>query len=225
MAHLLLIEDDIETAEQVCGYLASHGHSIDHAIDGATGLDRARGRHADALLVDRMLPMLDGLTLIETLRQDGDQTPVLVLSALGAVDERVRGLRAGGDDYLVKPFALTELAARVDALLRRPAPSEKTVITAGPLTLDLMARVARRVGRDLELLPREFALLKYLVERAGQVVTRAMLFEDVWQYRFTPKSNLVDVHMSRLRRKLEQDGEPSLIASVRGIGFTFDAAA
>jgi two-component system OmpR family response regulator len=174
-------------------------------------------------VVDRLLPGLDGLAVIEALRGAGIHTPALVLSALNGVDERVRGLRAGGDDYLGKPFALAELAARVEALLRRPASGPETVLRVGPLELDLVARTARRSGRVLDLLPREFRLLEYLMRRAGQTVTRAMLFEDVWSYRFTPRSNLVDVHMGRLRRKLDGPSEQELLANVRGIGFVLDA--
>ncbi len=175
------------------------------------------------MIVDRLLPEIDGLTIIETLRREQVRTPVLVLSALGAVDERVRGLRAGGDDYLAKPFAMVELVARLDALLRRPSDSRETTLRVGPLALDLIERTARRGERAIELLPREFRLLEYLVRHEGQIVTRAMLFEEVWNYRFVPDSNLVDVHMGRLRRKVDESGEPPLIHSVRGAGFVLRA--
>lgn len=223
MARLLLIEDDDETAEEVAGYFRARGYAVERAATGPEGLARAGAGRADALVVDRLLPGLDGLALVEALRRAGVRTPALVLSALDGVDERVRGLRAGGDDYLGKPFALAELAARVEALLRRPAGGPETVLRVGSLELDLVARTARRAGRVLELLPREFRLLEYMVRRPGRTVTRAMLFEDVWGYRFTPKSNLVDVHMGRLRRKLDGPGEEELIANVRGVGFVLDA--
>lgn len=221
MARLLLIEDDAETVEEVAGYFLARGYAVEHAATGPDGLARARA--ADVLVVDRLLPGLDGLAVIEALRRAGVRTPALVLSALDGVDERVRGLRAGGDDYLGKPFALAELAARIEALLRRPADGPETTLRVGLLELDLVARTARRGGRVLDLLPREFRLLEYMMRRVGQTLTRAMLFEDVWNYRFTPRSNLVDVHMGRLRRKLDGPGEPELLSNVRGIGFTLDA--
>ena len=223
MTRLLLIEDDGETAEEVAGYFRRRGYEVDCAATGPDGLAQARTGRADVLVVDRLLPGLDGLSLIEVLRHAGVRTPALVLSALGGVDERVRGLRAGGDDYLGKPFALAELAARIEALLRRPAYGPETTLRVGPLELDLVRRMARRGSRVLDLLPREFRLLEYMTRRAGQTVTRAMLFEDVWNYRFTPRSNLVDVHMGRLRRKLDGPCEAELLSSVRGIGFVLDA--
>ena len=167
-----------------------------------------------------MLPGLDGLTVLRELRGAGDRTPALVLSALGDVDERIRGLRAGGDDYLAKPFVLGELAARIEALLRRPADTREAVLRVGNLELDLIGGTGRRGPRDLDLLPRERKLLEYLMRRPGQVVTRAMMFEEVWNYRFTPNSNLIDVHVGRLRKKLDIEGEPALIQNVRGSGFT-----
>lgn len=223
MTRLLLIEDDKETAEEVAGYFRGRGYEVDCAATGPHGLAQAGTGRADVLVVDRLLPGLDGLTLIEALRHAGVRTPALVLSALDGVDERVRGLRAGGDDYLGKPFALTELAARIEALLRRPASGPETLLRVGPLELDLVARTARRGSRVLDLLPREFRLLEYMMRRAGQTITRAMLFEDVWNYRFTPRSNLVDVHMGRLRRKLDGPLEVELLSNVRGIGFVLDA--
>jgi two-component system, OmpR family, response regulator len=179
MARLLLIEDDIETAEEIRAELGDHGFAVDWAADGLTGLDMARAGDADAMIIDRLLPGMDGLTIIEALRYQGVRTPVLVLSALGAVDERVRGLRAGGDDYLTKPFATMELIARIEALLRRPADS-RTMLQVGPLKLDLVERTE---------------LLEYMMRRKDQMLTRAMLLEDVWNYKFTPQTNLVDVHM------------------------------
>nr|MDA8253343.1 response regulator transcription factor [Rhodospirillales bacterium] len=184
-------------------------------------LRSVQARHYDLLIVDRLLPGLDGLTVIERLRSLGVRTPVLVLSALSAVDDRVRGLKAGGDDYLTKPFAFMELAARVEALLRRPIDMRETVLRVGPLEMDLIDRTCKRGDRELDLLPREFKLLEYLMRRPGQLVTRDMLLEDVWQYRFLPQTNLVDVHIGRLRRKLDGPGEAPLIQSVRGAGFIF----
>ncbi len=223
MTRLLLIEDDDETVEEVAAYFRSRGYDVERAANGLDGLAQAKAGDADVLIVDRMLPELDGLSILETLRRTGVCTPALVLSALSDVDERVRGLRAGGDDYLGKPFALTELAARVEALLRRPAAGPDTVLRVGPLELNLITHVARRGTRTLELLPREFRLLEYLMRRVGQTVTRTMLFEEVWKYSFTPRSNLVDVHMGRLRRKLDEPGETELLSNVRGIGFVLDA--
>jgi len=162
---------------------------------------------------------MDGLTIIEALRQDKVRTPVLILSAIGAVGERVRGLRAGGDDYLTKPFDLAELIARVEALLRRPAESRETTLRVGPLELDLIARAAKRGERGIELLPREFRLLEYMMRRKEQLLTRAMLLEEVWKYKFVPQTNLVDVHMGRLRRKVDEPHEQPMIHNVRGVGF------
>ena len=220
MAKLLLIEDDAATAEEILADLKGRGHEVAWAATGPAGADAARSGTWNAIILDRMLPGLDGLTLLRDLRGAGDRTPALVLSALGDVDERIRGLRAGGDDYLGKPFVLGELAARIEALLRRPTDSRETVLRVGTLELDLIAGTGRRGVRDLDLLPRELKLLEYLMRRPGQVVTRAMMFEEVWNYRFAPKSNLIDVHVGRLRKKLEVDGEPILIHNVRGEGFT-----
>ncbi len=171
------------------------------------------------MIVDRMLPGMDGLTIIEALRQEQVRTPVLVLSALGGVAERVRGLRMGGDDYLTKPFAIIELVARIEALLRRPAESRETILRVGQLELDLIERTATRDGRAIDLLPREFRLLEYMMRRSGQLLTRAMLLEEVWNYKFVPATNLVDVHMGRLRHKVDGPGEPPMIHNVRGAGF------
>jgi len=220
LAKLLLIEDDAATAEEILADLRGRGHEVAWAATGPEGADATRSGTWNAIVLDRMLPGLDGLTLLRDLRAAGDRTPALVLSALGDVDERIRGLRAGGDDYLGKPFVLGELAARIEALLRRPTDSRETVLRVGTLELDLIAGTGRRGVRDLDLLPRELKLLEYLMRRPGQVVTRAMMFEEVWNYRFAPKSNLIDVHVGRLRKKLEVDGEPILIHNVRGEGFT-----
>ncbi|MBE7196887.1 MAG: response regulator transcription factor [Parafilimonas terrae] len=220
MARLLLIEDDGDTAGDVLDDLRGRGHEVAWATNGPDGAKAAREASWDAIILDRMLPGQDGLGVLQDLRRDGDRTPALVLSALGDVDERIRGLRAGGDDYLAKPFALGELAARIEALLRRPVDSRETLLRVGSLEIDLIAGTGRRGARDLDLLPRELKLLAYLMRSPGRIVTRAMLFEEVWNYRFTPKSNLIDVHLGRLRRKLEAAGEAPLIQNVRGVGFT-----
>jgi two-component system OmpR family response regulator len=223
MARVFLIEDDEETAAEIVGDLELRGFAIERAADGLLGLERARHESWDVLVVDRMLPGLDGLSIIEALRGQQNRTPALVLSALGGVDDRVRGLRSGGDDYVTKPFSVAELAARVEALLRRPVDNRETVLRVGPLELDLVERKASRGTRTLDLLPREFKLLEYLVRREGQIVTRAMLLQDVWNYRFVPQTNLVDVHLGRLRRKVDPSEESPLIVNVRGVGYTLRA--
>jgi two-component system OmpR family response regulator len=218
-ARILLIEDDHETAEEVAKGLTADGYDVTHVDNGQRGLKAARSRQFDLLIVDRLLPELDGLSLIRALRAENIRTPVLVLSALGAVDDRVKGLKAGGDDYLAKPFVLSELAARVEALLRRPADMRETMLKVGPLELDLIDRVARRKSREIELLPREFKLLEYMMRRPSRVVTRDMLLEKVWNYSNPPQTNLVDVHIGKLRRKIDAEGEIPLLYNVRGIGF------
>ncbi|MCP3395169.1 response regulator transcription factor [Bradyrhizobium sp. CCGB12] len=224
MTRILLIEDDTETAEAIVAELAERSFEVQWASSGVDGLDRARTSHPDAMIVDRMLPGMDGLTVVEALRNDQIRTPVLVLSALGAVDDRVRGLRMGGDDYLTKPFAIVELVARIEALLRRPAESRETILIAGPLELDLIERTARRGDREIDLLPREFRLLEYMMRRSDQLLTRAMLLEEVWNYKFVPATtNLIDVHMGRLRHKVDAPGEVQLIHNVRGSGFILRA--
>jgi two-component system, OmpR family, response regulator len=225
MPRVLLIEDDRETANEVIAELTDRGFEVDWAATGIEGLDKARGANADVMIVDRLLPGVDGLTIIEAVRQDRIRTPVLVLSALGAVDDRVRGLRAGGDDYLTKPFAIVELVARIEALLRRPTESRDTILQVGPLELDLLSRTAKRGDRVIDLLPREFCLLEYMMRRKDQLLTRAMLFEEVWNYKFVPQSNLVDVHMGRLRRKVDLGDEQPMIHNVRGEGFILRAPA
>src|SRR3982074_448760 len=225
MAKLLLIEDDHEMAGEIIAELADHGFEVDWAATGIEGLDKARTGNPDALIVDRLLPGMDGVTIVEALRQDQVRTPVLILSALGAVDDRVRGLRAGGDDYLTKPFATVELIARIEALLRRPADSRDPVLRVGPLELDLIERTAKRGERAIDLLPREFRLLEYMMRRKEQMLTRAMLLEEVWNYKFVPQTNLVDVHMGRLRRKVDKPNEPPMIHNVRGVGFILRAPA
>ena len=224
MTKVLLIEDDGGTAEEIVAELSELGFEIEWAANGIDGLDKARTTHPDVLVVDRMLPGMDGLAVIEALRKDQVGTPVVVLSALGAVDERVRGLRSGGDDYLTKPFAVVELIARIEALLRRPTDSRETTLRVGPLELDLIERTARRDERDIELLPREFRLLEYMRGLRGMLLTRAMLLEEVWNYKFVPATtNLVDVHMGRLRHKIDGPGEPQMIHNVRGSGFILRA--
>jgi two-component system OmpR family response regulator len=225
MPKLLLIEDDQETASEITAEFADLGFDVAWAASGIEGLDKARSGNPDVLVVDRMLPGMDGLTIVEALRKEAVRAPVLVLSALGAVDDRVRGLRAGGDDYLTKPFELVELIARVEALLRRPNDTRDTKLHVGPLELDLIERTARRGEREIELLPREFRLLEYMMQRKDQVLTRAMLLEEVWNYKFVPQTNLVDVHMGRLRRKIDEPQEPPMIHNVRGVGFVLRAPA
>jgi two-component system, OmpR family, response regulator len=223
MPRLLLIEDDKETADEIKAELSDRGFDVSWVANGIDGLDKARSGHADVMVIDRLLPGIDGLTIIETLRDESIRTPVLVLSALGAVDERVRGLRSGGDDYLTKPFATAELIARIEALLRRPAESPDTVLRVGPLELDLIKRTAKRGERVIALLPREFRLLEYMMRRKDQMLTRAMLLEEVWNYKFVPQTNLVDVHMGRLRRKIDERNELPMINNVRGVGFILRA--
>lgn len=223
MAKLLLIEDDSVTAEEITAELVDCGFEVEWAANGIEGLDKARSSRPDAMIVDRLLPGMDGLTVIEALRKDQLRTPVLVLSALGAVDDRVRGLRMGGDDYLTKPFAFVELIARIEALLRRPAESRETTLRVGPLELDLIGRTVKRGDRVIDLLPREFRLLEYMMQRSDQVLTRAMLLEEVWNYKFVPATNLVDVHMGRLRHKVDGPDDVPMIHNVRGAGFILRA--
>ena len=224
---ILVIEDDPEVARYLTKGLGESGYVADHAATGTDGLVMAMGDNKyDALIVDRMLPGLDGLVLIETLRKSGDRTPALILSALGDVDQRVRGLRAGGDDYLAKPFAFAELLARLEALMRRGAPSgRETSLRVGDLELDLLSRAVKRGGRVIELQPREFRLLEFLMRHAGHVVTRTMLLEGVWDYHFDPQTNVIDVHISRLRQKIDKGFDKPLIHTVRGAGYSVRAAA
>jgi two-component system, OmpR family, response regulator len=219
MARVLLIEDDRETATEIVAELVDRGFEVDWAGTGIDGLDKARSGEPNVMIVDRLLPGMDGLTIIEALRNGDVRTPVLVLSALGAIDDRVRGLRMGGDDYLTKPFAIVELVARIEALLRRPVESRETTLRVGPLELDLIERTAKRGDRVIDLLPREFRLLEYMMQRSDQLLTRAMLLEEVWNYKFVPATNLVDVHMGRLRHKVDGPGESPMIHNVRGAGF------
>jgi len=221
---VLIIEDDRETASYVAKGLKEAGFVVDQANDGLDGLGMAKEETYDALVVDRMLPGLDGLSIIEVLRKTGKATPVLILSALGTVDERVRGLRSGGDDYLTKPFAFSELLARLEALSRRgQSPATETTLRVGDLEIDLLARRVRRAGKIVDLQPREYQLLEYLVRHAGQVVTRTMLLENVWDFHFDPKTNVIDVHVSRLRQKIDQGFDIPLIHTVRGAGYRLSA--
>lgn len=218
---ILLIEDDEEAAAYLAKNLRGAGHAVDHALDGDTGLSMASAGDYDAYIVDRMLPKLDGLTLLARRRDENDETPALFLSALGEVDDRVAGLKAGGDDYLVKPYAFSELLARVEALGRRRGPATvTTTYTVDDLEIDVIARTVRRGGKKIDLQPREFRLLEYLMRHAGQVVTRTMLLENVWEYHFDPQTNVIDVHISRLRSKIDKDFNKPLLKTVRGAGYT-----
>jgi two-component system OmpR family response regulator len=223
MTKVLLIEDDGETAGEIAAELADRGFDVEWSANGLDGLAKARDLRPDAMIVDRLLPGMDGLTVIESLRKDQVRTPVLVLSALGAVDDRVRGLRMGGDDYLTKPFAVVELVARIEALLRRPMETRETTLRVGQLELDLIERTAKRGEREIDLLPREFRLLEYMMRRSDQLLTRAMLLEEVWNYKFVPATNLVDVHMGRVRHKVDGPGDVPMIHNVRGAGFILRA--
>ncbi|HZU89914.1 MAG TPA: response regulator transcription factor [Stellaceae bacterium] len=217
---ILVVEDDPETAEYIVGGLAEEGHLAVRAANGEEGLFRAAAESFDLLIVDRMLPRLDGLALVKTLRGAGNRTPVLFLTALGGIDDRVIGLNSGGDDYLVKPFAFAELVARVGALGRRPPASPvETRLRVADLDLDLLSRTVRRAGRAIDLQPREFRLLEYLMRHAGQVVTRTMLLENVWDFHFDPRTNVVETHISRLRGKIDKGFEPELLQTVRGAGY------
>ena len=218
--HILVIEDDVKTASYLRKGLAEKGHSVDHAADGKDGLFLAMEGNYDALIIDRMLPKLDGLALIQTLRATEDRTPILVLSALGDVDDRVSGLKAGGDDYLVKPFALSELLARLEALTRRSDTTRTdTTFHVGDLQVDLLSRTVKRANRVIELQPTEFRILEYLIRHAGQVVTRTMLLENIWDYQFDPQTNVIDVHISRLRAKIDKPFKSPLLHTVRGAGY------
>lgn len=217
---ILVIEDDADTAAYIAKGLREKGHVADHAKDGKEGLFMALEQRYDAMVVDRMLPALDGLSIIKTLRNADNNTPALILSALGEIDDRVNGLRAGGDDYLVKPFAFSELLARLEALVRRTSTeTPETVLRVGDLEMDLLVRFVKRAGRVIDLQPREFRLLEYLMRHRGQVVTRTMLLENVWDYHFDPQTNVIDVHVSRLRRKIDRDFDQPLLHTVRGAGY------
>jgi two-component system OmpR family response regulator len=217
---LLLIEDDLQAAEYLVKGLRENGYQIEHSADGRDGREQAMSGRYDVIIADRQLPHVDGLAIISALRDKGDRTPVLILSALGTVDDRVHGLKAGGDDYLTKPFAMVELLARVEALSRRAqAAAESTRLKVADLELDLLARKVHRAGRHIDLTTKEFQLLEYFMRRPGQVVTRTMLLEGVWNLHFDPQTNIIDVHMSRLRTAIDKGFETQLIHTVRGAGY------
>lgn len=221
---VLVIEDDRETRDYLVAGLAQSGHLVEAASDGKDGLFQALDQPYDVLVVDRMLPGLDGLSIVETVRRAERKVPVLILSALGEVDDRVEGLKRGGDDYLVKPFAFSELLARLEALVRRgEVEAAETRLQVADLEMDLLSRQVKRAGRAVELQPREFHLLEYLMRHSGQVVTRTMLLENVWDYNFDPQTNVIDVHVSRLRRKIDKGFDPPLIHTVRGAGYVLRA--
>ncbi|WP_339738994.1 response regulator transcription factor [Maricaulis sp.] len=221
---ILIVEDDREAANYIRKGLRESGHVADHAPDGEEGLEMARAAEYDVLVVDRMMPRMDGLTMVAALRADNIRTPVLILSALGEVDDRVEGLKAGGDDYLVKPYAFAELLARVEALARRRDPDAvKTRLVVGDLEMDLLARKVVRGEEEILLQPREFRLLEFLMKHSGQVVTRTMLLEKVWDYHFDPQTNVIDVHISRLRSKIDKPFPRALLHTVRGAGYRLQA--
>lgn len=225
MPRILVVEDDPQTAGEIPGALADHGFDTRHAGDGRTGLMLAMGEPFDALVLDRMLPGApDGMGVLTALRAAEIQLPVLILSAMSALDERVRGLRAGGDDYLTKPFEAIELTARLDALIRRRHVAPRsTMLRGGVIEIDLLTREVRRGSQPVDLLPREYDLLHHLLLHAGEVVTRTMLLEEVWGYRSEERTNVIDVHVSKLRQKIDEPGKPSLIQTVRGSGYIFHA--
>jgi two-component system OmpR family response regulator len=218
---ILIVEDDSEAASYMVKAFREAGHVADHAGDGVQGYDKACDETYDVLIIDRMLPKLDGLSLIGGLRQQKIATPVLILSALGQVDDKVKGLRAGGDDYLAKPYAFSELLARTEGLARRKQTDngEETVYRVNGLELDRLAHKLTRNGKEISLQPREFRLLEYLMKHAGQVVTRTMLLENVWDYHFDPQTNVIDVHISRLRAKIDKGFDPQLLQTIRGAGY------
>ena len=217
---VLIVEDDSDTLQFVARGLEEAGHSVERAADGRDGLFKALELELDAIVLDRMLPKLDGLSVLRALRDEGHTTPVLILSALGEVEDRVAGLRAGSDDYLSKPFAFSELLARLEALVRRQdAGAVTTKLEIADLQMDLLKRTVHRAGHPIDLQPREFRLLEVLMRHSGQVVTRTMLLEQVWNYHFDPQTNVIDVHISRLRGKIDRDFEPALLHTVRGAGY------
>lgn len=220
--NVLLVEDDRQVAEFIVSELQAAGHTCTHALDGEAGQREARSAAFDVMVIDRMMPRMDGLALVNALRSAGNNTPVLVLSALGEVDDRVMGLHSGADDYLVKPFAISELLARLEVLHRRqaaPGADTQTKLVVEDLSMDLLRQSVQRAGTTIHLQPREYKLLEYLMRHAGQVVTRAMLLEHVWGYHFDPQTNVIDVHVSRLRQKIDKDFERPLLTTVRGAGY------
>lgn len=221
---ILIVEDDQETADYIVRGLREHGHNAEHAADGHTALMMAGAGGYDVLVIDRMIPKLDGLSLLKALRDSGVTTPALFLSAMGSLQDRVQGLEMGGDDYLVKPFAFAELYARIGSLARRPPMGEaQTVLRAGDMEMDVLRRTVTRAGQRIDLQPTEFRLLEYLLRRTGQVVTRTMLLEGVWEFHFDPKTSIVETHISRLRAKVDKGFDRELIKTVRGAGYSIDA--
>jgi two-component system OmpR family response regulator len=216
---ILVVEDDAETAAYVAKGLKEAGFSVEHVSDGRDGFYRASDSQFDAVVMDRMMPGMDGLQVIKALRAAGVETPILVLSALGELDERVGGLRAGGDDYLTKPFGFSELQARLENLIKRSGKSVETVLRCGGLEMDLLARRVTRDGKLLDLLPREFKLLEYFLRHKERVVTRTMLLEQVWDYRFDPHTSIIDTHISRLRKKLDEGFSSPMLHTLRGVGY------
>jgi len=221
---ILVVEDDAEAATAMVRGLSEAGHEVTHAVDGAFGLLESQKGGYDVYVVDRMMPRLDGVAMVETIRKGGDQTPVLFLSALGEVEDRVTGLKAGGDDYLVKPFAFSELSARLQALVRRPPLAEATTRhRVADLEVDVAAHRATRAGQTLDLTPHEFKLLERLARNAGHAVTRTMLLESLWGFHFDPRANLIDAHISRLRAKVDRGFDQELIHTIRGVGYVLKA--
>jgi two-component system, OmpR family, response regulator len=222
--HILVVEDDARLAGHVVKGLKAEGWSVDHVADGRQALFQVAAEQYDVVVLDRMLPHVDGLKILQTMRASGDDTPVLLLSALGDTDNKVKGLRAGGDDYLAKPFAFSELLARIEALARRKGTvQETTELTLADLEMNLITREVRRQGRPIELTTREFRLLEYLLRNAGRVVSRSMLLEAVWDYNFDPQTNIIDQHVSRLRQKIDKDFDTPLLQTVRGMGYALKA--
>jgi len=220
--HILLIEDDHDIAAFVIKGLQTAGHMVESSHNGKAGLELALKTNYDAMIIDRMLPELDGLSIIKEIRQAGNNTPVLILSSLGEVDDRVKGLRSGGDDYLVKPFAFEELLARIEILGRKKPAEPVQIITIDDLEVDVVAHKVKRAGKKIDLQTREYKLLDYLLKNRGQVVTRTMLLENVWDYNFDPQTNVIDVHVSRLRNKIDKGFEKQLIKTVRGAGYIIE---
>ena len=221
---ILVVEDDPETADQLVDRLTTSGYGVDLAVNGSEALRRGSAQDYAVITIDRMLPDIDGITVMRQLREEGIAAPFLIISALGEVDDKVRGLRAGGDDYLVKPFSFIELLARLEALGRRSdTVAKETVLRVGDLAVDLISRTASRRGTDIELLPKEFQLLEYLARNEGRVVSRAMMLQHVWDLYFDPSTNIIDVYVGRLRRKVDDEQAYPLIHTVRGVGYCLRA--